>query len=121
MTDLEKRADEYVSNKADKGNFDVEKFGRAYFSESSMKQALINFAKAETALLSQHILDLQKDKGNLTDRVRELEQQIEKMKKYIKACWVEENLNDYSSYITNTSDEFRDLVKELNEEIRNGR
>jgi uncharacterized protein YlxW (UPF0749 family) len=39
-----------------------------------------NKGKAETALLSQHILDLQKDKGNLTDRVRELEQQIEKMK-----------------------------------------
>lgn len=39
-----------------------------------------NKSKAETALLSQHILDLQKDKGNLTDRVRELEQQIEKMK-----------------------------------------
>jgi len=82
MTDLEKRADVYVSNKADKGNFDVEKFGKAYFSESSMKQALINFAKAETTLLSQHILDLQKDKGNLTDRVRELEQQIEKMKNW---------------------------------------
>ena len=54
-------------------------------------------------------------------RIAKLEAQIEKMKKYIKACWVEENLNDYSSYITNASDEFRDLVKELNEEIRNGR
>ena len=54
-------------------------------------------------------------------RIANLESQIEQMKKYIKACWVEENLNDYSSYITNTSDEFRDLVKELNEEIRNGR
>jgi len=53
--------------------------------------------------------------------VKELKQQIEKMKKYIKACWVEENLNDYSSYITNSSEEFRDFVKELNEEIRNGR
>ena len=30
----------------------------------------------------------------------------------------EENLNDYSSYITNSSDEFRDLVKELNDEVR---
>lgn len=30
--------------------------------------------------LSKHILELQKDKGNLIDRVRELEQQIEKMK-----------------------------------------
>ena len=53
--------------------------------------------------------------------VKELKEQIEKMKKYIKACWVEENLNDYSSYITNSSDEFRDLVKELNDEVRNGR
>lgn len=50
-------------------------------------------------------------------RIAEIEAQIEKMKKYIKACWVEENLNDYSSYNTNCSDEFRDLVKELNEEL----
>lgn len=54
-------------------------------------------------------------------QIADLEAQMEKMKKYIKACWVEENLNDYSSYITNTSDEFRDLVKELNDEVRNGR
>lgn len=54
-------------------------------------------------------------------RIAELEAQIEKMKKYIKACWVEENLNDYSSYHTNTSDEFRDFVKELKDEVRNGR
>ena len=32
--------------------------------------------------LSQHILDLQKDKGELTDRVKELEAQIEKMKNW---------------------------------------
>lgn len=31
-------------------------------------------------ILSQHILELQADKGRLTDRVRELELQIEKMK-----------------------------------------
>lgn len=41
-------------------------------------------------LLSKHILDLQKDKGNLTDRVRELEAQIEKMK-----CWC--NCKNYLS------------------------
>ena len=75
----------------------------------------------ENKTLSQHILELQNDKGELTDKCKQLEAQIEKMKKYIKTCWNEENLNDYSSYITNTSDEFRDLVKELNEEIRNGR
>ena len=59
--------------------------------------------------------------GALEKENAELKAQIEKMKKYIKACWVEENLNDYSSYITNTSDEFRDLVKEINDEVRNGR
>lgn len=31
-------------------------------------------------LLAKHILELQADKGRLTDRVRELEAQIEKMK-----------------------------------------
>ena len=31
-------------------------------------------------ILSQHILELQADKGELTDRVKELEAQIEKMK-----------------------------------------
>lgn len=39
MTD-EEMAEEYVHNKADKGNFDLEQFGKAYFSESSMKQDL---------------------------------------------------------------------------------
>lgn len=38
MTDEEK-AEEYVRNKADEGNFDL--FGKAYFSESSMKQAFL--------------------------------------------------------------------------------
>ena len=41
-------------------------------------------ATRETALLSQHIIELQKDKGNLTDRCKELEQQIEKMKSDVK-------------------------------------
>ena len=36
----------------------------------------------EIKSLGERCLQLQKDKGNLTDRVRELEQQIEKMK-----CW----------------------------------
>ena len=74
------------------------------------------------------IVELEEENNKLLDvisnyevKVADLEKQIEKMKKYIKACWVEENLNDYSSYITNSSEEFRDFVKELNEEIRNGR
>jgi peptidoglycan hydrolase CwlO-like protein len=43
-------------------------------------QAIYDKKNKQIAELSKHILDLQKDKGNLTDRVRELEQQIEKMK-----------------------------------------
>ena len=75
MTDLEKRADEYAVKVAEKNV--MPKDG---FAEHLIKRAYLDATKAETALLSQHILDLQKDKGNLTDRVRELEQQIEKMK-----------------------------------------
>lgn len=41
MTEEEKLAEYYVRNKADKGNFDLEQFGKAYFSESSMKQAFL--------------------------------------------------------------------------------
>lgn len=36
---FEKEAEKYVAEKADKGNFDVEKFGKAYFSESAMRLA----------------------------------------------------------------------------------
>ena len=46
MTKEEKLAEEYVSNKADKGNYDIEQFGKAYFSESSMKQAVLFGLKA---------------------------------------------------------------------------
>ena len=70
MTDLEKRVENYIDDKA----------LVVLSSRKDVVDLIVNFAKAETALLSQHILDLQKDKGNLTDRVRELEQQIEKMK-----------------------------------------
>ena len=45
-----------------------------------LKNMYVNGAISETALLSQHILELQADKGNLTDKVKELEAQIEKMK-----------------------------------------
>ena len=54
---------------------------------ANIVDAYIAGATKETALLSQHILDLQKDKGNLTDKVRELEQQIEKMKTELFAAY----------------------------------
>ena len=75
MTDLEKRANEYAIKVAEKNVMPKDSF-----AEHLIKQAYLDATKVETALLSQHILDLQKDKGNLTDRVRDLEQQIEKMK-----------------------------------------
>ena len=75
MTDLEKRADEYADKRARAYNMP-----KSSFVIPLLKVAYKTGATQETALLSQHILDLQKDKGNLTDKVRELEQQIEKMR-----------------------------------------
>ena len=92
--ELEKEAEEYI-DKLTKDWSD----GEYSFSVEELRQAIFHFAEPREK------------------RIAELEAQIEKMKKYIKACWVEENLNDYSSYNTNCSDEFRDLVKELNEEL----
>ena len=97
--ELEKEANKYADNYATP---DLDCSFRAYMFDASKEGYLASAEPREK-------------------RIEELEAQIEKMKKYIKACWVEENLNDYSSYITNTSDEFRDLVKELNDEVRNGR
>jgi hypothetical protein len=62
---------EYYCNQC--SDFSLEDMARAYRRGK-------NKGKAETALLSQHILELQADKGNLTDRVKELEAQNEEMK-----------------------------------------
>ena len=45
-----------------------------------LKSMYVDGAISETELLSQHIVELQKDKGELIDKVKELEAQIEKMK-----------------------------------------
>jgi len=67
MTDNE-LAEEYVRNKADKGNFDVEQFGRAYFSESSTKQAFL--AGLNAGRPEWHKLDWKKDYPKLDRLVR---------------------------------------------------
>ena len=101
---LEKEAYEYFKSICDDYNEELERTGkRHYWVGFDIENAYIAGAEPREK------------------RIEKLEAQIEKMKKYIKACWVEENLNDYSSYITNSSDEFRDLVKELNDEVRNGK
>lgn len=90
MTDLEKRAEEYADKRARAYNMP-----KNSFVIPLLKVAYKTGATQETALLSQHILDLQKDKGNLTDKVRELEQQIEKMKSDVmrNVKWADQNKN----------------------------
>ena len=54
------------------------------FYVSCMKVACIEMVEQqqqENNRLAQHIVELQKDKGNLIDKVRNLEEQIEKTKK----------------------------------------
>ena len=63
--------DEYYCNQC--SDFSLEDMARAYRRGK-------NKSKAETILLSQHILELQADKGELTDIVKELEAQVENMK-----------------------------------------
>ena len=53
------------------------------FSKRDLRDVAEHFAlprEKQIAELGERCLQLQKDKGNLTDRVRELEEQIEKMK-----------------------------------------
>ena len=62
MTDTEilKRAEKYIKGKGQTLN----------------KYDLVGFANAETDFLSKHILELQKDKGELTDKIQELEAEL---------------------------------------------
>ena len=86
MTDLEKRAEEYAIKVAEKNVMPKD-----CFAEHLIRQAYLDATKAETALLSQHILDLQKDKGELIDKVKKLEAQIEKMKSPLNCKHSKEN------------------------------
>ena len=75
MTDLENKAFAFLQVHT---LYDECK-GKHYRDKSDF-ELMAEFAQKQTDNLSKHIIDLQKDKGNLTDKVRELEQQIEKMK-----------------------------------------
>lgn len=107
--ELEKEAEVFVSEKADKGNFDVEKFGKAYFSESSMKQALVKFAEPrekriaeleKELALSEHdrehndyeLAEVYKKVSALTERLEEATEIIEFMKDLFFDCWQERGL-----------------------------
>ena len=58
----------------------------------------LTYNKEQIDILSKHILELQTDKGRLTDRVKELEAQIDKM----KCCYnCKHSRTDYVHCITN--------------------
>lgn len=56
---------------------------------------------------------LQKENEELKEKLEEQKEQIEELKFYIRSCWHEEELNNYSNYVTNTSSKFRELVNRL--------
>ena len=68
MTDLEKRAFAFI-----KSHTLYDEYKNEPFLDCSDFELMAKFAQQETALLSKHILDLQKTNGALTDRVNELE------------------------------------------------
>ena len=120
IKELEKEAERFVSEKSDKGNFDIEQFGKAYFSESSMKQALVKFTeqrKVRTEIeingvrfssisdmlqymdkLRDHIIDLEKENAELKDyRLKTLAENQTDVQKYAvnlehKLSWYDEQL-----------------------------
>lgn len=89
MTDLEKRADEYADKRARAYNMP-----KSSFVIPLLKVAYKTGATQETALLSQHILDLQKDKGNLTDEVRKLKILVSSLVYEINQIWDINEMND---------------------------
>lgn len=97
---FEEEAEKYVAEKADKGNFDVEKFGKAYFSESAMRLAFkagadfgfkecaksrLNITTISDAPIDYAINEKYGDSygeklRQYEDRIEQLEEQIEEMK-----------------------------------------
>lgn len=122
MTDLEKRADEYITKKADEGDYDYVICNKVGFLESSVKRALADFAQSETELLSKHILELQADKGKLIDENHKL-----KLDRECSHCIYSDSPctpadydkkdNCYCSHYKNVFDENRKLTDE-NKELK---
>ena len=71
MTDLEKRAEEYLQAKWGTGEMLI--------LGGDARKVLAEFAEQETDRLSKHILELQADKGRLTDEVDTLKLQISEL------------------------------------------
>ena len=84
MPDLEKRAEEMFNKMIVTYVLDS---GRSLdYARKIAIKSVVDFAQSETALLSKHILDLQKTNGALTNRVNELEKEnIELKAKWLQA------------------------------------
>ena len=118
--ELEKEAEKYFKSICEDYNEEYERTGkRHYWVGFDIKKAYLAGAEPrekQITGLSKHILELQKDKGNLTDRVRELEQEIEKMKKYLDCdCCEYQNDKDechQCNFMTKTKWTLKKEIKE---------
>lgn len=78
MADIKDRAREYLAK-----NSEYSEVYEEFFVAVDTMTAMIEFAEQETKLLSKHILELQADKGRLTDRVKDLEKENAELKHII--------------------------------------
>ena len=81
MTELEQRAERFTLSQPPASVIE----NHSYFLPSDIKNTYIAAVKQETKLLSQHILELQKDKGKLTDNVNELQNRLDNQQISIKS------------------------------------
>ena len=80
--ELEKEAEVYVKNLLEGTEFEDDEMDVCAYTKREMLEAILHFSEPrekQIQALGERCLQLQKDKGNLTDRVKELEAQIEKM------------------------------------------
>ena len=73
MNDLDKRAKEYAIGMWGNDEAFIDERGDCY-------QTYIEATQRETSILSKHIVELQADKGRLTDKVKKLEKEINNYK-----------------------------------------
>ena len=79
---LEEEAEEYVDSRG------LELFKKYYYKQipiaDLLEKCCIEFAEQENNHLAQHIIELQKDKGELTDKVKALQADLKQAKEFIK-------------------------------------
>ena len=106
--ELEKEAEEYAEGMAkyyastheDCIPSQFEKYLRnAYISSAEPREKRITELEKKVKSLGERCLQLQKDKGNLTDRVRELENKLENIRYYLDNEIPHELINEATTII----------------------